>query len=77
MALGLLELAIAWKSYRVIVSDGFGLAGFAREAPQVHAGMTVEIGDVFRASITAKDIDRLMVREITINGETIQVLVPN
>ena len=39
--------------------------------------MTVEIGDVFRASITAKDIDRLMVREITINGETIQVLVPN
>ncbi len=34
------------------------------------------VGDVFRASLTAKDIDRLMVREITINGETIQVLVP-
>ena len=45
--------------------------------PKGDAGMTVEIGDVFRASITAKDIDRLMVREITINGETIQVLVPN
>lgn len=47
-----------------------------KDAPPI-AAASVEIGDVFRANISAKDIDRLMVRELTINGETFQVLVPN
>lgn len=45
--------------------------------PRGEAGANIEIGDVFRANITSKDLDRLMVREITVNGETFQVLVPN
>jgi hypothetical protein len=42
--------------------------------PRGEPGANIEIGDVFRAGITSKDLDRLMVREITINGETFQVL---
>lgn len=47
-----------------------------KDSPVI-AAASVEIGDVFRANISAKDIDRLMVRELTVNGETFQVLVPN
>jgi hypothetical protein len=45
--------------------------------PRGEAGVSIEVGEIFRAGITSKDLDRLMVREITINGETFQVLVPN
>lgn len=37
----------------------------------------IEIGDTFRANVTAKDLDRLMLREITVDGHTIQVLTLN
>lgn len=47
------------------------------QGPRGEAGMTLEVGDVFRANLSSKDLDRVMVREITINGETIQVLVPH
>jgi hypothetical protein len=40
-------------------------------------GVAIEFGETFPARITAKDLDRVMVREITVNGETFQVLVPN
>ncbi len=46
------------------------------EIPTPVAGATIEIGDLFPARISARDLDRLMIREITIDGETFQVLVP-
>jgi hypothetical protein len=44
--------------------------------PRGDAGMTIEIGETFRAA-SRKGHGPLMVREITVNGETFQVLVPN
>jgi hypothetical protein len=47
------------------------------EPPPLPSIPEIEIGDTFRANVTAKDLDRLMLREITVNGETIQVLALN
>lgn len=54
-----------------------GRAGRDGKDGSVGSISNIEIGDVFPARINAKDLDRLMVREITVNGETFQVLVPN
>jgi hypothetical protein len=40
-------------------------------------GSIVEIGDSYPARLSAKDLDRLVLREVTVNGETFQFLQLN